>query len=142
MSAPRSTDRDVNNLLTFGKNVGVAFQLVDDLIGVVGDPNITGKAVGNDIREGKKTYPILLALKKARGQSKEKILKVFGSKKTSSMDLKEAVKIISEIGIDVEIRKAAKEHIRRAIKSIEFYKESDAKRALEASANFIVERSL
>jgi geranylgeranyl diphosphate synthase type I len=142
LSAPRSTDRDVNNLLTFGKNVGVAFQLVDDLIGVVGDPNITGKAVGNDIREGKKTYPILLALKKARGQSKEKILKVFGSKKTSSIDLKEAVKIISEIGIDVEIRKAAKEHIRRAIKSIEFYKESDAKRALEASANFIVERSL
>ena len=58
------------------------------------------------------------------------------------MDLKEAVKIISEIGIDVEIRKAAKEHIRRAIKSIEIYKESDAKRALEASANFIVERSL
>ena len=118
---------DVNNLLTFGKNVGVAFQLIDDLIGVVGDPNITGKLVGNDIREGKKTYPILLALKKARGQSKEKILKVFRSKKTSSMDLKEAVKIISEIGIDVEIRKA-KEHIRRAIRSIRLQKNLMLKR--------------
>ena len=52
------------------------------------------------------------------------------------MDLKEAVKIISEIGIDVEIRKAAKEHIRRAIRSIEFYKESDAKRGTGSFCQF------
>lgn len=133
---------DVENLSSFGRNVGIAFQLIDDLIGIVGDPKITGKAVGNDIREGKKTYPILLALRNAKGENKNKILKVFSSKSTSSVDLEEAVKTISVIGIDQHVRNAAKTYIYRAIKSIEIYEDSDAKKALESSANFIVERSL
>jgi geranylgeranyl diphosphate synthase type I len=133
---------DVENLSSFGRNVGIAFQLIDDLIGIVGDPKITGKAVGNDIREGKKTYPILLALRSAKGENKNKILKVFSSKSTSSVDLEEAVKTISVIGIDQHVRNAAKTYIYRAIKSIEIYEDSDAKKALESSANFIVERSL
>jgi geranylgeranyl diphosphate synthase type I len=133
---------DVENLSSFGRNVGIAFQLIDDLIGIVGDPKITGKAVGNDIREGKKTYPILLALRSAKGENKNKILKVFSSKSTSSVDLEEAVKTISLIGIDQHVRNAAKTYIYRAIKSIEIYEDSDAKKALESSANFIVERSL
>jgi geranylgeranyl diphosphate synthase type I len=133
---------DVENLSSFGRNVGIAFQLIDDLIGIVGDPKITGKAVGNDIREGKKTYPILLALRNAKGENKNKILKVFSSKSTSSVDLEEAVKTISLIGIDQHVRNAAKTYIYRAIKSIEIYEDSDAKKALESSANFIVERSL
>ena len=133
---------DVENLSSFGRNVGIAFQLIDDLIGIVGDPKITGKAVGNDIREGKKTYPILLALRNAKGENKNKILKVFSSKSTSSVDLEEAVKTISVIGIDQHVRNAAKTYIYRAVKSIEIYEDSDAKKALESSANFIVERSL
>jgi len=45
---------NVDNLSKFGRFTGIAFQLIDDLIGVTGDPKLTGKAVGNDIREGKK----------------------------------------------------------------------------------------
>jgi geranylgeranyl pyrophosphate synthase len=56
--------------------------------------------------------------------------------------LKEAVRTISVIGIDQHVRNAAKIHIGRAIKSIEDYEDSDAKKALESSANFIIERSL
>jgi geranylgeranyl diphosphate synthase type I len=41
---------------------------------------VTGKAAGNDIREGKKTLPILLALRKAKGDDKDRLLKVFGSR--------------------------------------------------------------
>lgn len=134
--------QDVENLSSFGRNIGIAFQLIDDLIGIIGDPKITGKAVGNDIREGKNTYPILLALNYAKGENKDKILKVFRSKDASSIDLEEAVKTISAIGIDQHVRDAAKAHIYRAIKSIESYDDSDAKKALESSANFIVERSM
>jgi geranylgeranyl pyrophosphate synthase len=56
--------------------------------------------------------------------------------------LEEAVRTISAIGIDQHVRHAAKAHIDKAIKSIENYKTSDAKKALESSANFIVERSM
>ena len=55
---------DVENLSNYGKKIGIAFQLIDDLIGIYGDSKITGKAVGNDIREGKKTFPILIGYSK------------------------------------------------------------------------------
>jgi len=142
LSAPNSSAVDVERLSWFGRNIGIAFQLVDDLIGITGDPKLTGKAVGNDLREGKKTYPILLALRNAKGENRSKILKVFGRKNASASDLKEAVGTISTIGIDQEIRLAARTHIEKAVRSLADYTDSEAKRALESSASFIVERSL
>jgi geranylgeranyl diphosphate synthase type I len=141
LSVADSDNKDVENLSSFGRNVGIAFQLIDDLIGIIGDPKLTGKSVGNDIREGKKTYPILLALRNAKDNERSKIFKVFG-KNSSTADIKVAVRTISNIGIEREVRKAAKLHIERAIKSIERYSYSYAKEILVSSANFIVERSL
>lgn len=143
LAAESHTSADVQNLAMFGRNIGIAFQLVDDLIGVVGDPKLTGKAAGNDLREGKKTYPILLALKNARGEEKEKILKVFGAtKNASAADIREAARVISEIGIEADVRSAAKEHMGRALRSIEGYGDSDARRSLQYAAEFVVGRSL
>ncbi|MGM9442024.1 polyprenyl synthetase family protein [Streptomyces murinus] len=45
-----------------GRHLGIAFQLVDDVLGIWGDPTVTGKPAGGDLREGKKTYPVLAAL--------------------------------------------------------------------------------
>ena len=59
--------KDVKNMSSFGRNLGIAFQITDDLIGIMGDSKITKKPVGNDIREGKKSLPILLAIRKAKG---------------------------------------------------------------------------
>ncbi len=142
LSAPVHSTNDVANLSSFGKNIGIAFQLVDDLIGVVGDPKLTGKAAGNDIREGKKTYPILLALEKANEEDKDKIRKVFGSKNASVADIKGAVKVISDIGIEQDVRKTARKYMDMALKSIEGFGNSDARKSLEFSADFVVGRSL
>ncbi len=49
----------------FGADIGVAFQLRDDLLGVFGDPAVTGKPAGDDLREGKRTYLVALALRRA-----------------------------------------------------------------------------
>ena len=53
--AATNKSKDISNLSTFGKNLGIAFQITDDLIGVMGDPKVTKKPVGNDLREGKKS---------------------------------------------------------------------------------------
>ncbi|MEP0824697.1 MAG: polyprenyl synthetase family protein [Nitrososphaera sp.] len=142
LAAPSHTESDVDNLSSFGRNIGIAFQLVDDLIGVIGDPKLTGKAAGNDIREGKKTYPILLALSNAKDKDRDKILKVFGSKTASSNDIKEAVRVISDIGIERDVRNSARKYMNDALKAIDGYGDSDAKRSLEFSADFVVGRSL
>jgi geranylgeranyl diphosphate synthase, type I len=137
-----ASEKDVENLSQFGLNTGIAFQLIDDLMGVAGDPKLTGKAVGNDIREGKKTYPILLAIKSANRNDKNKIMKVYGYKNSSEADLQNAVNIICSLGIGSEVRAIARGHMEKALESLSFYPDADAKRALESSARFIVERSL
>ena len=86
--------RDVKNLSAFGKNLGIAFQITDDLIGIIGDSKITKKPVGNDIREGKKSLPIILAIKKARGQNRTKIMRVFGNSRASKQQINLAVNVM------------------------------------------------
>jgi octaprenyl-diphosphate synthase len=56
-----------NALVSFGHHLGVAFQLVDDVLDVAGDPDVTGKALLSDLSEGKMTYPLLLALERDSG---------------------------------------------------------------------------
>jgi geranylgeranyl diphosphate synthase type I len=127
---------NVDNLSKFGRFTGIAFQLIDDLIGVTGDPKLTGKAVGNDIREGKKTYPILLALEHADANKREKIMKVFGFKGANRAYVEDAVYAISSLNIEDEVRRTAH------VNMIKAFDETNAKNALLSSAKFIVERSL
>lgn len=133
---------DLERLSAFGKNIGKAFQLIDDLIGIVGDPLITGKAVGNDIREGKKTFPMVLVLEKADLNERNKLLKIFGSRKTTDEELKKAIRIISNLGIEEEIRGLAETYVLQALESLEAYPDSAPKKALQTSADFIIRRRL
>ena len=142
LSADNCNKVDLDRLSVFGKNIGIAFQLIDDLIGIVGDPKVTGKAVGNDIREGKKTYPMVLVLEKADLQEKNKLLRIFGSRNTTDWELQDAIKIVSGLGIEQDIRTLAEAYISRALRSIDAYIESEPKKALQTSADFIAQRSL
>src|SRR2546427_10888262 len=84
-------DSDVRSLSTFGRNIGIAFQIIDDLIGIIGDPKLTKKPVGNDIREAKKSLPILMAIRRATGHERKTILDAFGNSSVSKNELEKAV---------------------------------------------------
>ncbi|QMU54374.1 MAG: polyprenyl synthetase family protein [Nitrosopumilus sp.] len=133
--------KDIINLSSFGKNLGIAFQITDDLIGVMGDPKITKKPVGNDLREGKKSLPILMAIKLARGRDKKIILKAFGNSKVSKKDLSKAVDVIRSLGIEENVRKQALKYADKAEKSLENYKGS-AKIEMISLLDFVVKRSV
>ncbi|WP_106178295.1 polyprenyl synthetase family protein [Prauserella shujinwangii] len=60
----------IDPLMSFGRDLGVAFQLRDDLLGVFGDPEVTGKPAGDDLREGKRTVLLALGLERAREQGR------------------------------------------------------------------------
>jgi geranylgeranyl diphosphate synthase type I len=132
---------DVKNLSSFGKNLGIAFQIVDDLIGIIGDPKITKKPVGNDIREGKKSLPILLAINKASGKNKEKILNAFGNPSISKKEIESVIKIINSMGIENIVRKKAMQYSNAAKKSLVSY-DGRAKNELISLLEFVVERNL
>jgi len=133
--------KDISNLSSFGRNLGIAFQITDDLIGVMGDPKITKKPVGNDLREGKKSLPILMAIKSAKGNDKKIILKAFGNSKISKKDLNRAVDVIRSLGIEESVRKQALKHAEKAEKSLRNYSGS-AKNELISLLDFVVKRSV
>lgn len=133
--------KDISNLSSFGRNLGIAFQITDDLIGVMGDPKITKKPVGNDLREGKKSLPILMAIKSAKGSDKKIILKAFGNSKISRKDLNGAVDVIRSLGIEESVRKQALKHAEKAEKSLRNYSGS-AKDELISLLDFVVKRSV
>jgi len=133
--------KDVENLSLFGKNLGIAFQIVDDLIGIVGDPKITRKPVGNDIREGKKSLPILLAINKARGGNKKKFLNAFGNSSISKKEIESVIKTINSMGIENMVRKKALRYSKAAKRSLASY-DGRAKKELLSLLEFVVERNL
>jgi len=133
--------KDVSNLSRFGKSLGIAFQITDDLIGVLGNPTVTKKPVGNDLREGKKSLPILLAINRASGENKEIILKAFGNSFATQEDLEKALKVMRRLKIEKTVRRQAQSYAQKAKKSLQTYSGS-AKRDLLSLLSFVVKRSL
>jgi geranylgeranyl diphosphate synthase, type II len=89
-----ANEKNADCLYAFGKNIGIAFQLQDDLLDVFADPAIFGKVTGNDIVSNKKTILLIEALNRAKGQNR-KLLQNWISRKDFNRDEKiEAVKSI------------------------------------------------
>ena len=137
----KANRKDITNLSSFGKNLGIAFQITDDLIGVLGDPKVTKKPVGNDLREGKKSLPILLAIKKAKRKNKKIILHAFGNQKAKKKEIEQAVMVIKSLGIEKTVRDQALGYAEKAKKSLNSYS-GTPKKELISLLDFVVKRSL
>ena len=83
---------------TYGSLVGRAFQLRDDLLGVFGDPAVTGKPAGDDIREGKRTVLVLQALERGDTTQRRVLTSLLGSPGLGEEDLATARGIIEATG--------------------------------------------
>jgi geranylgeranyl diphosphate synthase type I len=74
--AAGASDAEIEAAGHFGFELGIAFQFQDDLLGVWGDPNVTGKPARDDVRSRKKALPMMLALELAQASTREEILTV------------------------------------------------------------------
>lgn len=136
----RAGRRDVSRLSAFGRHLGIAFQITDDLIGVMGDPAVTKKPVGNDLREGKKSLPILMAVGSARGAAKRSIARCIGNRRATGAELAAAVEAIRGMGIDGAVRDKAVSHADRARRMLAG-RSGPAADELLALLDFVVGRS-
>lgn len=89
-----ASDKDADLLYSFGRNVGLAFQLQDDLLDIFGDEATLGKEVGKDVVSNKKTYLLIKALELAKGTQLENLKKWINAKNFNTEDKIAAVKII------------------------------------------------
>jgi geranylgeranyl diphosphate synthase type II len=98
-----ANESDANHLYDFGVNLGVAFQLQDDILDVFGDADKFGKQVGGDILSNKKTFLLLTALNTAQGSTKDSLLQWI----KSSDQPQEKVIAVTEIYNSLNVRDVA-----------------------------------
>lgn len=92
--------QDADLLYRFGEQVGLAFQLQDDLLDVYGDPRVFGKAIGGDITSNKKTYMLINAVNRATAEQRAELERWIGAKQFDRQEKVSAVtRLYDEIGI-------------------------------------------
>ncbi len=129
-------------LAEYGKNLGIAFQVRDDILGLIGDEKTLGKPVYSDLREGKKTILVIYALTELGPEEREKLLSVLGKRNATREELEEAARlIISSNALDYAeaVARDYAGRARSALTKIEFVDE-EAKKMLESLIDFVVER--
>ena len=113
---------------SFGRSLGTAFQIVDDLLDYDGQASELGKNVGDDLREGKPTLPLLIAME--RCTEEERLLMRTAVEQGSVEDLEPIVSIIRRTGALEATRDAARAEARRASDSLQCLPPSAAREAL------------
>ena len=135
------TKDEVNALAKFGRNLGIAFQIQDDLLDIIGDEKEFGKICGGDLVEGKKTFLLLKALEVAKGDDLKKI-KLIVKQRGISPDLIEEYKnIYLKLGVIEEAKKEIKKFSVKALKSLLVLKNEEDRFILTALADSLIDRN-
>jgi octaprenyl-diphosphate synthase len=127
------------NLREYGQNLGMAFQITDDLLDWVGETKKTGKGLGNDLREGKITLPLIHTLRECDPRSRKRILKLL----ENDFNQKDFERILSLIKGNGGVKYAQEKAIsfeEKALSCLSELKDSKYKKALQDLASFVIER--
>ncbi|MDO4203351.1 MAG: polyprenyl synthetase family protein [Selenomonadaceae bacterium] len=123
----------------FGYNLGMAFQITDDLLDITGTDASIGKPAGSDIRQGVITLPVIYALNNS--SDREKLTAIVSNPEMSESELAEAITIVRESGGVDFSRKKVQEFIRQAKASIPEECDSELRKSFESLADYILRRN-
>ena len=131
----------IRSLRDFGLNMGIAFQIIDDVFDYTASAEQTGKPMGSDLREGKITLPLIYALTCVRPQERERLEGIFKSGKASESDYDEVTRLVRSDGAIARCRRDAQEYVDRAAAHLGFFPDSLIKEYLLELNQFVVTRS-
>ncbi|MCE7736011.1 MAG: polyprenyl synthetase family protein [Candidatus Heimdallarchaeota archaeon] len=126
----------------YAKLAGTAFQIQDDLIGILGESDKIGKPVGSDIRVGKRTLIAIHAVSNASKEEKIELLKVLGNAEASESEIQGCVELIKKIGSVDYARKLAQEMATKAVDLTSKLPQNDQTQLLKEFANYMIERQV
>jgi octaprenyl-diphosphate synthase len=132
---------DTQSLKDFGLNMGIAFQIVDDVFDYTSTLEKTGKPTGNDLREGKITLPLIYTLPSLEREERYRLEDLFKSGRASESDYVKIIELVNENGAIKQCRKDAQEYVNRAGDCLSLFAESQVKESLLKLNQFIVNRS-
>jgi octaprenyl-diphosphate synthase len=134
------SDADERALEDYGRNLGIAFQLVDDAIDYDSDSAEMGKGKGDDFRDGKMTLPVILAYARGTAEERQFWQDAIAGFRTEDKDLAHAVALINRHDCVSATRERARLYAQRAIDAIAGFPAGEARSAMAEAAEFAVAR--
>lgn len=136
-----ASGEQINSLKLYGYNLGMAFQIQDDILDIFGDEKSFGKEIGKDIKERKvSNIVILLSLEELSGQDKKEISEIFDKKVVEEPDVKATLKLINKTSSREKAGKIAVEYIDKAKESLKSLPQNEWNTVLSELADYITAR--
>ncbi len=134
-----ATPTVVEMLTRYGRNLGIAFQIADDLLDVVGDESATGKSLGTDLAQQKPTLPLICALQRADAQDRQWLLSTFrGEMQGQAADL---IRCLERYDALAYAQEKAQQFVQEALAPLASLPHTPAQQSLHRLGEFVVCRS-
>lgn len=133
-------EKEIKGIANYGLNIGIAFQVQDDLLDIIADENKFGKRIGSDLIEGKKTYLFIKALEKARGEDRKLLSKVVDNKGIGINQVKKYKELYERLGVIADARKTINYYTKKALSSLNVIKKISDKEILVWLADELLKR--
>jgi octaprenyl-diphosphate synthase len=140
VGALRAAPQERAALRRFGEALGMAFQIVDDLLDYVGDPEVTGKPTGSDLREHKVTLPLIAALPRMNAVARRRVDTLMAEAQPDDGQIAEVIETVAEAGGLDYARERALRLAQQADGELDYLPPSPARDALRASITYVVDR--
>lgn len=122
-------DAQYDAIARFGSHIGHAFQLRDDVLGIWGDADVTGKPTGGDLREGKATVLVLTAMDRADDADAQRLGAILGRKDATDEDVATAAAIIESSGARAHVEELIDRHLEQCLAALDSCELTDDGRA-------------
>lgn len=129
------------NLATYGMNIGITFQLIDDILDYTADVEKLGKPVGIDLEDRKMTLPMIHALRNCTGEEKNSVEEIFSNSEIVSGDLTYCIDLIQKYDSYNYIFELAREYIEQAKVCLKPFKPSVFTDALYQLSDYVIDRN-
>jgi len=129
-----------NALKEYGEKIGLAFQIHDDLLNVVGDFDKYKKEIGGDITEGKRTLMVIHTLEKADNDEKKKLTEILDSNSSKKEDIDYVISLFKKYKATDYAAKKAENMVLESVSALDVLTDSEEKKALLSLSDFIIKR--
>lgn len=133
-------EKEIKGIANYGLNIGIAFQVQDDLLDIIADENKFGKRIGSDLIEGKKTYLFIKALEKARDEDRKLLSKVVDNKGIRINQVKKYRDLYERLDVIADARKTINYYTKKALSSLNVIKKISDKEILVWLADRLLKR--
>jgi octaprenyl-diphosphate synthase len=140
VGALRASPEERSALRRFGEALGMAFQIVDDLLDYVGEASVTGKPTGSDLREHKVTLPLIAALPRMSPAEQDSVADLLTSPEPTDAQIHQVITAVSEAGGLEYARSRALQLAEQADAALDRLSPSSAREALRDSITYVVDR--